>query len=54
MKKKGEFMKKILVSLILFALIIVGYFILADNKKEDNKKIRVGDATITSRSYIKS
>ena len=49
MKKKGEFMKKFLVCLIMLALVTTGYFIFTNNKKEDNKKIRVGDANITSR-----
>ena len=52
MKKKGEFMKKFLVCLILFALIIAGYFIFTNDKKSDNKTVRVGEANITSRIYI--
>ena len=42
-------MKKILVCIIILGLLMVGYFIFINNKKEDNKKVRVGDANITSR-----
>lgn len=44
MKKKGVFMKKFLVCLILLGLIIAGYFIFTSNNKETkNTKIKVGE-----------
>ncbi len=47
MKKKGEFMKKFIVGLILLALIIAGYFIFTGNDKKDEKikKVKVGEVT---------
>ena len=39
-------MKKFLVCLIILALIVVGYFIFTNNKKEtNNTKIKVGEVT---------
>ena len=41
-------MKKIIVGLILCGLVIAGFFILKDNKKNDNKdltKVKVGEVT---------
>ncbi|MBR3230088.1 MAG: hypothetical protein IKF91_04605 [Bacilli bacterium] len=46
-------MKKLIIYLILLGLIITGIFTFKQNKKETKlKKIKVGDATITSKHHL--
>lgn len=54
MKRKEKIkLKKIIIFLILLGLIITGIFTFRQNKKETKlKKIKVGDATITSKRHL--